>query len=121
MIIHNECFAGVKDKEFVEQTLKPHKEGTPAVLIHCAMHCYRTGSDDWFEFVGVQSPGHGPHYAYKVENLQPENPVMASFGDSWEVPKGELYHTVKLWPSATPLAQARRQKDNEPQTCIWTN
>jgi len=121
VVVHNECFAHVKDKEFVERILKPHREGTPAVLIHCAMHCYRTGTVDWFEFVGVQSPGHGPHYAYKIENLKPEHAVMSSFGDSWEVPKGELYHTVKLWPTATPLAQARRQKDNEPQTCIWTN
>jgi len=121
VIIHNECFAHVKDKEFVDRILKPHRAGTPAVLIHCAMHCYRTGTDDWFEFVGVQSPGHGPHYAYKIENQKNDHPIMSQFGDSWEVPKGELYHTVKLWPTATPLAQARRQQDNEPQTCIWTN
>lgn len=121
IIIHNECFSNVKDQEFVDRILQPHKDGKPAVLIHCAMHCYRLGNDDWFEFVGVQSPGHGPHYAYKVENLKLDNPIMSSFGDSWEVPKGELYHTIKLWPTATPLAQARRQSDNEPQTCIWTN
>lgn len=121
VVVHNECFANVRDQEWVERILKPHREGVPAVLIHCAMHCYRTGTDQWFEFVGVQSPGHGPHYAYTVENLAPEHPIMARFGDRWSTPRGELYHTVKVWPTATPLAQARRQDNNEPQVCIWTN
>lgn len=121
VVVHNECFANVRDPEWVERILKPHREGVPAVLIHCAMHCYRTGTDQWFEFVGVQSPGHGPQYAYAVENLRPEHPIMAGFGDRWTTPRGELYHTIKTWPTATPLAQARRQDNGEPQICIWTN
>lgn len=121
VVVHNECFSDVKDVEWVERILKPHREGTPAVLIHCAMHCYRTGTDRWFEFVGLQSPGHGPHYAYTVENLKPEHPIMTGFGEKWTTPKGELYHTVKIWDTATPLAHARRQDNREPQVCIWTN
>ncbi|MCA9067863.1 MAG: ThuA domain-containing protein, partial [Planctomycetaceae bacterium] len=121
IVIHNECFSNVPDVEWVERILKPHREGTPAILIHCAMHCYRTGTDKWFEFVGVQSPGHGPHYSYTVENLKPEHPIMEGFGKRWVAPKGELYHTIKLWDSATPLAQAKRQSDQQPQTCVWTN
>jgi len=121
VVIHNECFADVKDISWVDGILKPHKEGTPAVLIHCAMHCYRTGTDKWFEFTGVQSPGHGPHYGYKVENLKKDHPIMQGFGDSWDVNKGELYHTVKLWPRAVPLAQAPKKADNTPQVTVWTN
>ncbi len=59
IVVHNECFANVPDPEWVERILKPHREGVPAILIHCAMHCYRTGTDKWFEFVGMQSPRHG--------------------------------------------------------------
>ncbi len=121
VIVHNECFADVKDQAWVERILKPHREGKPAVLIHCAMHCYRTGNDSWFEFCGVQSPGHGPHYAYTVTNQSPNHPIMKDFGPQWSVPKGELYDTIKLFPTATPLATAPRQSDNQPQTCIWTN
>lgn len=121
VVVHNECFSQVPEVEWVERILKPHREGTPAVLIHCAMHCYRTGTDKWFEFVGVQSPGHGPHYSYTAENIKPDHPIMQDFGPRFVAPKGELYHTIKLWPSATPLAQAKRQSDGEPQTCIWTN
>ncbi|MEZ5949509.1 MAG: hypothetical protein R3C12_09890 [Planctomycetaceae bacterium] len=102
IVVHNECFAGVKDPAWVDRILKPHREGTPAILIHCAMHCYRTGDDRWFEFCGMQSPGHGPHFAYLVENLQPDHPIMKDFGASWMTPKGELYHSVRVFETATP-------------------
>ncbi len=121
IVVHNECFADVKDRDFVDGILRPHQQGTPAILIHCAMHCYRVGDDRWFEFCGVQSPGHGPHYSYAIDNLQPANPIMAGFGERFVVPKGELYHAAKVFETATPLATARRQDNNEPQVCIWTN
>ena len=121
VVVHNECFAAVSDKKWVERILKPHREGLPALLIHCAMHSYRTGDNAWFEFVGVQSPRHGAHYAYTVENSQPDHPIMRGFGKSWLAPKGELYHTIKLFPTARPLAHAKRQPDNKPQICVWTN
>lgn len=121
IVVHNECFAGVTDKEFVDRILKPHREGLPAILIHCAMHCYRVGDDRWFEFCGVQSPGHGPHYSYTINNEKTDHPIMAGFGERFVTPKGELYHTTKVFPTATPLGIAKRQGDDQPQTCIWTN
>ena len=121
IVVHNECFAGVTDKEFVDRILKPHREGLPAILIHCAMHCYRVGDDRWFEFCGVQSPGHGPHYSYTINNEQPDHPIMVGFGERFVTPKGELYHSAKVFPTATPLGIAKRQGDEESQTCIWTN
>ena len=32
IVVHNECFAHVTDKEFVDRILKPHREGLPAIL-----------------------------------------------------------------------------------------
>ncbi|MDA1015258.1 MAG: discoidin domain-containing protein, partial [Planctomycetota bacterium] len=121
IVIHNECFSDVKDPAWLETILKPHKRGTPAILIHCAMHCYRTGSDEWFKFCGVQSPGHGAHYSYTVDNVKPDHPIMQGFGKQWIAPKGELYHSIKLFDTATPLGQAKRKTDAKPQTCVWTN
>ena len=121
VVVHNECFAAVKDKEFVDRILKPHREGTPAILIHCAMHCYRTGDDRWFEFVGMQSPGHGAHYTFDAENVKPDHPIMQGFGDSFTAPKGELYHSMKVFPTATTLASAKRRNDGKAQTCVWVN
>lgn len=121
VVVHNECFADVRDVDWVERIVKPHREGLPAILIHCAMHCYRTGTDKWFEFVGVQSPNHGRQFPFTVENLKADHPIMAQFGDGWRTPQGELYNTIKVFETATPLAHARRRGDNEPQVCIWTN
>ncbi|WP_153558098.1 PVC-type heme-binding CxxCH protein [Roseimaritima sediminicola] len=121
IVVHNECFAKVRDAAFVDRILAPHRKGTPAILIHCAMHCYRVGDDRWFDFVGLRSPGHGPHYSFIVDNLRPDHPIMAGVGDSFVAGKGELYHTVEVFDSATPLAHAKRNKDGEPQVCVWTN
>lgn len=121
IVVHNECFSDVRDLQFVDRILKPHKDGLPAILIHCAMHCYRVEDDRWFRFVGMQSPGHGPHYSYKADSLKPDHPIMQGFGPSFIAPKGELYHSMKVFDTATPLAQANRQADGEPQVCVWTN
>lgn len=121
IVVHNECFSHVTDTDFVDRILKPHRDGTPAILIHCAMHCYRVDDDRWFRFVGLQSPGHGPHYSYTADNLLPEHPIMRDFGPVFVAPKGELYHSVKVFETATPLAQANRQSDGMPQVCVWTN
>ena len=51
VIIHDECAAGVKDLPLVQRIIKAH-ETVPAVNLHCAMHCYRTGTDDWFKYLG---------------------------------------------------------------------
>src|SRR5580704_12405191 len=61
VVVHNECVSDVTDLDWIERVLKPHREGLPAVVIHCAMHCYRGKTDDWFKFVGVTSDHHGPH------------------------------------------------------------
>ena len=120
VVVHNECFADVKDKAWVDTILKPHREGVAAVLIHCAMHCYRTGDDQWFEFVGVQSPGHGAHYGHKIEIADKDHPITQGLAN-WATEKGELHHTIKTFPDAKPLATAQRQDTGEPQVCVWTN
>ena len=97
IVVHNECFSDVKEKDFVENIVKPHREGLPAILIHCSMHCYRTGNNQWFDFVGMQSPGHGPHYSYTVDNVKADHPIMKDFGKTFIAPKGELYHSIKLF------------------------
>jgi len=121
VVVHNECFANVRDVAWMEQILKPHREGTAAVLIHCAMHGYRNGTDGWFRFCGMQSPGHGPQFSFTVEPLVPDNPITAGLGASWTTPRGELYHSVKLFDTATALARAKRRGDGKPQICVWTN
>ncbi|WP_422928643.1 DUF7133 domain-containing protein [Singulisphaera sp. PoT] len=121
VVVHNECFAGVTDPKWTERIIKPHREGLAAIVIHCAMHCYRDKTDEWFKFLGVTSHGHGAGYPFKVVNLAKDNPIMKGFGDSWDTPAGELYIISKIWETATPLAHARSRDTKKDEVCIWTN
>ena len=85
------------------------------------MHCYRDGTDNWFEFVGVTSRGHGAKYPIEVENLAKDHPIMSQFGDSWTTPQGELYLIKKVWPNVTPLAHAMSKNTKQNELCVWTN
>src|SRR5262245_48032281 len=40
VIIHDECTSGVKDLTVIDRILEPHRQGLPAVLLHCGMHSY---------------------------------------------------------------------------------
>jgi hypothetical protein len=126
VVIHNECFAKIKDPAWADRVLNPHRAGTPAVLVHCSMHCYRVEVDGekdprWFEFCGVTSHRHGPKHAFAVKNLKPDHPVMKDFGDSWTTPEGELYYIEKVWPTATPLAHSKSEDTGKMNVNVWTN
>lgn len=121
VIIHNECFADVKDTAWIQRILKPHQEGKPAVVIHCAVHCYRDGTDNWFKFCGVTSRGHGAHYSHEVLNGDADHPIMKGWGAAWANPAGELYEIEKVWPTAHPLASAKDRSNGKEQVCAWTN
>jgi putative membrane-bound dehydrogenase-like protein len=121
LVIHDECFADVKEKAWVDQILKPHRDGVPGVVIHCAMHCYRTGADDWFGFCGVTSRGHGAAYPHEVLNRDGEHAIMKNFGAAWANPAGELYHIEKVWDTAHPLASAKNRENGKEEVCVWTN
>src|SRR4029077_16967233 len=62
IIIHDACFADVKDPEYIRKILKPHQNGKPAVVLHCAMHTFRDSpnADEYREFLGVTTHEHEP-------------------------------------------------------------
>ena len=122
VIVHNECFGGVKDDAFVEAIAKAH-ETTPAVVLHCTMHSYRgapKGANEWRKFLGVTSTNHGKHAAIMMKNLKPDHPVMKGFPAEWKTPKGELYRIKKVWDTATPLAEGT-SSPTEKHICVWVN
>lgn len=121
IVIHDECFSDVKDNAYTQNIITPHREGLPAVVLHCAMHCYRDGTDDWFQFCGVTSRRHGAHYPHEVLNSDAAHPIMAKFGAAWANPAGELYWIEKVWPTAHPLASAKNKEQGNEEVCVWTN
>jgi len=124
IVIHNECFAHERDPEWIEKIIKPHREGVPAIVVHCTMHSYGFGKvQPWVEFLGVSSPRHGAKYSFLVEPVAKDSPIAKAFGDGWQTPQGELYHINEVTESATPIAHAKRQgKGKETyDVCYWTN
>lgn len=122
VVVHNECFGGVTDVDFVNQIAKVHHAGVPAVMIHCSLHSYRGAETDaWRELLGVSSFSHEKHRPLEVKNLKADHPIMRGFPQVWNTPNGELYKIEKIWPNATPLAQAYGVDTGQDHVCIWTN
>lgn len=121
VVIHDECFSDVKENAWTQNIITPHREGLPAVVLHCAMHCYRDGTDDWFQFCGVTSRRHGAAYPHEVLNVDASHPIMAKFGPAWANPAGELYWIEKVWPNTHPLGTAKNKEQGNDEVCVWTN
>lgn len=121
VVIHDECFSNVKDADWIETILKPHREGLPGVVLHCAMHCYRDGTTSWFDFCGVTSHRHGAHYPHEVLNRDAEHPIMQGWGAGWANPAGELYWIEKLGPTTHALAASKNREKGNEEVCVWTN
>jgi type 1 glutamine amidotransferase len=124
VVVHNECFGGVKDDKFVEGIVKAHEDGTPGLFIHCSMHSYRSApkaKERWREMLGVTTSSHEKHRAVQVKTLESTHPIMKGFPAQWDTPNGELYKIDKVWPNCKPLAKAYGKDTKKDHTVIWTN
>lgn len=122
VVIHNECFANTRDDVYIRKITDAHKAGTPAVVVHCAMHTYRAAKiDDWREFLGITSEQHEHQSKYPVKVVKPEHPVMKEFPTDWITPMDELYIVKKVWPKTTVLATSKSEKNGEEHAVIWAN
>jgi type 1 glutamine amidotransferase len=123
----------VKDIKTVEKILKPHRDGLPAVLLHCGMHSYRTEgypkTTPWFEFTGLASTGHGPQAPIEITFRDDDNPITRGM-KGWTTQKEELYNNSagKLLETAHPLANGLQKYKNKEgadvtaeAVCVWTN
>jgi len=124
VVIHDECSSDVKDLGVINRILDPHREGIPAVILHCGMHCYRSEGypkvTPWFEFTGLASTGHGPQAPIAITFTDKESPITRGLED-WTTIKEELYNNItgKLLETAQPLARGKQNASD----CIvaWTN
>lgn len=123
VIIHDECAADIKDPVIVNRIVKLHQK-IPAVHLHCAMHSFRTGTDAWFQHLGLQSTSHGPQEPIAVSFVDTKHPITATLSD-WTTINEELYNNVKVF-GAHPLAVGKQQLGgNNPRVdeaiVVWTN
>ncbi|HWY77710.1 MAG TPA: ThuA domain-containing protein [Verrucomicrobiae bacterium] len=138
LVIHDECAADISDPALVEGVLKPHRDGIPGVNLHCAMHCYRIGNPNspvtpgtphgyWFEYLGLQSSGHGPQEPISITFTDKEGPIAKGLSD-WTTIHEEHYNNVHIFDSAHPIAHGKQTvklRDGTERTndfvVAWTN
>jgi type 1 glutamine amidotransferase len=122
IVIHNECLANVDDPQYIRRITSGHRNGPPAVVIHCAMHSYRSATiDDWREFLGVTSRRHTKPFAIPVRLAAKDHPAMKGFRENWVTPVDELYVMDKVWPATTPLATAVSPEDGKEYPLVWVS
>ncbi len=138
IVIHDECSADIKDPAVIAGVLAPHRKGIPGMNLHCAMHCYRFGnigqpvklSDanaSWFEYLGLQSTGHGPQEPIAIRFTDKGHAVTKGLAD-WTTIKEELYNNIQIFPTAKVLASGKqtvKQKDGSTKdveaVVAWVN
>ena len=122
VVVHNECFAGTTDPTYVRKITAAHKEGANSVVIHCAMHTYRSAKiDDWRQFLGVTSRRHDHQSRYPVKVIAVDHPIMEGFPADYVSPKDELYIIENVWPETKVLATSKSEKDGKTHPVMWTN
>jgi len=133
VVVHDECSADVKDSTVINRILEPHRNGLPAVVLHCGMHSYRSEgwpkSTPWFEFTGLPTTGHGPQQPIQVTYVDKDHPITKGLAD-WTTINEELYNNSsgKLLDTARALARGKqtvRSKTGKETTndfvVTWTN
>ena len=133
VVIHDECSSDVKDLEIINRILQPHREGLPAVVLHCGMHCYRSEGwpktvTPWFEFTGLQTTGHDAQEPIALTFVDKDSPITKGMQD-WTTIKEEFYNNIagKVLDTAQPLVRGKQtvSKDGKQVTsdnvCVWTN
>jgi type 1 glutamine amidotransferase len=119
VIVHDECSADVTDPAYVANILNAHKDGVPAVNLHCAMHSYRwgnykepvaAGADNagWYEFIGLQSTSHGPQSPIDITFTDAAHPVTKGL-ENWTTVNEELYNNLQML-GAKPLASGKQMQ-----------
>src|SRR5688572_27790108 len=118
LVIHDECGSDISDQATVEGVLAPHRDGLPAVNLHCAMHSYRIGNPNepatpgtphslWFEYLGLQSSGHGPQEPISITFTNKQSAIARGLAD-WTTVKEELYNNIRLFDTATGIARGKQ-------------
>lgn len=122
VVIHNECFADTDNVEYIRRITQAHEAGANAVVIHCAMHTYRSVEiDDWRQMLGVTSRRHDHQSNYPITVVEAEHPIMDGFPADHVSAKDELYIIEKVWPNTTVLATSSSEKDGSKHPVFWTN
>ena len=127
LVIHNECYGGVEDPDFVNGIVHGHTvHKVPAIVIHCSMHSYRNSpaADQWRALLGVTSTRHErAKRSLRIESTKEGE----SFGlkrilrNGWDTSNGELYIIERVWPQTVVLADSYSDETGKREPVVWLN
>ncbi len=127
LIIHDECTADEKDLKIIDGILAPHKDGLPAVVLHCGMHCYRSEGwnnpktpSPWMQFTGLQTTGHGAQKPIEITFTPDASPITKGMAN-WTTGNEELYNNIAGKALDTATVLARGKQGTADNVLIWTN
>jgi type 1 glutamine amidotransferase len=104
-IIYDLCYAVDNkpvDPKRYEKAFEVTKAGKPAILIHCAMHCFRPAKD-WAEFAGMRTNHHEKFGPFDVRPADTKNPITKGWPEDWKTAGDEQYVTEETYPDTVKL------------------
>lgn len=136
VVIHDECASDIKDLAVVNGVLAPHAAGLPGVNLHCAMHSYRTAPDVkvpvqpgtpeslWFDYLGIQSSGHGKQLPIAIVYTDAAHPVAVTL-EGFTTINEELYNNIVVRDGAHVIARGSQEPNDKPNftesAVVWTS
>jgi hypothetical protein len=136
VIVYDICFGEKWEDGDYDAALKLAAKGKPAVFVHCSMHTYRPPRNvkdpkltereaiadaKWHALAGMDTRVHDKFQAFSTEKTASDNPILKTFPDHWSTAGDELYNTVKMIPTATPLLTAKSPSTGKTHTVAWVN
>jgi type 1 glutamine amidotransferase len=99
------------------------------------MHCYRIGDPNspatpgtphslWFEYLGLQSSGHGAQKPISISFQPGDSPILKGL-TNWTTINEELYNNIKIWDETVPIARGQQDKGDRMgqnnTVVVWTH
>ena len=133
VVLHDECTGEVRDLAVIDRILEPHRNGLPAVVLHCGMHSYKSEPwpkrTPWHEFTGLITTAHGAQAPIALDFVDKSDPITKGMVN-WTTINEELYNNIagNVEATAHPLIRGKqttkskdgKEKTDETTVC-WTN
>jgi uncharacterized protein len=107
----------------IENAIRSTREGTPTVMIHCAVHAFRKSPKlaEWESCCGLRSKVHDPYASFSVKKVDQKSAIVKDFPNDWTTPGDELYQEISIDPKSRPLLRAKSAKDGREHVVCWTS
>ncbi len=121
-IIYDLCYAADNkpiDPKLYDKVFEVTKAGKPAILVHCAMHCFRPAAD-WAQFAGMRTNHHEKFGPFAVRPASDKSPIIKGWPADWKTQGDEQYVTEETYPDTTPLliATGVNEKAKHPENVV---